>query len=91
MYKFLKIGNFKETFDNFSMQVTTTHRDCDKINKIVPIMQEHLGHLMNLARIKLLAFVLHALCVVQTARLHKFADSLLSSINIPENVSSIKA
>ena len=29
-------------------------------------MQEHLGPVMNLARIKLLVFVLYALCVVQT-------------------------
>ena len=53
------------------MKVTTTHRDCDKVNKIVPIMQKHLGSVMNLARIKLLAFVLHALCVVQTVSLLK--------------------
>ena len=50
----------------FSMKVTMTSRDCDKVNQIVPIMQEHLGPVMNLARIKLLAFVLHALCIVQT-------------------------
>ena len=25
------------------MKVTTTPGDCDKVNKIVPIMQEHLG------------------------------------------------
>lgn len=58
------------------MKVTTTHRDCDKVNKIVPIKQEHLGSVMNLARFKLLAFVLHALCVVQTVRLHKIASAM---------------
>ena len=40
------------------MKVTTTLRDNGKVNQIVPIMQEHLGSVMNLARIKLLAFVL---------------------------------
>ena len=48
------------------MKVTTTLRDNGKVNQIVPIKQEHLGSVMNLARIKLLAFVLQALCVVQT-------------------------
>ena len=37
------------------MKVTTTLRDNGKVNQIVPIMQEHLGSVMNLARIKLLA------------------------------------
>ena len=35
------------------MKVTTTLRDNGKVNQIVPIMQEHLGSVMNLARIKL--------------------------------------
>ncbi len=58
------------------MKVTTTPKDCDKVNKIVPIMQEHLGPVINLVRIKLLAFVLHALCVVQTVSLHKIASAM---------------
>ena len=57
------------------MKVTTTLRDNGKVNQIVPIMQEHLGSVMNLARIKLLAFVLQALCVVQTVSLHNTALS----------------
>lgn len=58
------------------MKVTTKSKDCDKVNHIVPIMQEHLGSVMNLARIKLLAFVLHAMCVVQTVSLHKIAAAM---------------
>ncbi len=34
------------------MKVTITPGDCDKVNQIVPIMQAHLGPVMNLARIK---------------------------------------
>lgn len=34
------------------MKVTTTPRDCDKVNKIVPVMQKQLGRVMNRARIK---------------------------------------
>ena len=68
------------------MKVTTTPRDCDKVNKIVPIMQEHLGPVMNLARIKLLAFVLHALCVVQTVSLHKIASAMPTSVERDSNL-----
>ena len=32
----------------FSMKVTTTLRDCYKVNKIIPIMHKHLGSVMNL-------------------------------------------
>lgn len=68
------------------MKVTTTPRDCDKVNKIVPIMQEHLGPVMNLARIKLLAFVLHALCVVQAVSLHKIASAMPTSVERDSNL-----
>ena len=40
-------------------------------------MQEHFGQSMNLARIKLMALLLHALCVVHTVSLHKLADAIL--------------
>ncbi len=51
------------------MKVTTTSRDNGKVNQIVPIMQEHLGCVMNLARIKLrstaitsLIFIVSSFC-----------------------------
>ena len=50
---------------------TTNSKDSVKVNQILPIMQEHFGQSMNLARIKLMALLLHALCVVQTVSLHK--------------------
>lgn len=68
------------------MKVTTTPGDCDKVNQIVPIMQEHLGPVMNLARIKLLAFVLHALCVVQTVSLHKIASAMPTCVERDSNL-----
>ena len=49
-------------------------------------MQEHLGPVMNLARIKLLAFVLHALCVVQTVSLHKIASAMPTSVERDSNL-----
>lgn len=68
------------------MKVTTTPRDCDKVNQIVPIMQEHLGSVMNLARIKLLVFVLHAMCVVQTVSLHKIAAAMPTAVERDSNL-----
>ena len=38
-------------------------------------MQEHFGQSMNLARIKLMALLLHALCVVRTVSLPKRGNS----------------
>lgn len=70
----------------FSMKVTTTLRDNGKVNQIVPIMQEHLGSVMNLARIKLLAFVLQALCVVQTVSLHKIASAMPTCVERDSNL-----
>ena len=52
---------------------TTDSKDLVKVNQILPIMQEYFGKSMNLARIKLMAYMLHALCVVQTVSLHKLA------------------
>ena len=67
------------------MKVTTTPKDCDKVNQIVPIMQEHLGPEINLAHIKLLVFVLRALCVVQTVSLHKIASAMPTSVERDSN------
>ena len=64
------------------MKVTKTPGDCDKVNQIDPIMQEHLGPEINLVRIKLLAFVLHTLCIVQTVGLHKMRLRCLRALNV---------
>ena len=72
------------------MKVTSTPGDCDKVNQIVPIMQEHLGPVMNLARIKLLAFALHALCVVQTVSLHKIASAMPTSVERDSNLRRVQ-
>ena len=46
------------------------------------IMQEYFGNSMNLARIKLMAFMLHVLCVVQTVSLHKLASAMEHDSNL---------
>ena len=53
-------------------------------------MQEHLSPVMNLVRIKLLAFVLHALCVVQTVSLHKIASAMPTSIERDSNLRRVQ-
>ena len=67
------------------MKVTTTPKDFVKVNTILPIMQEHFGNHMNLARIKLMALLLHALCVVQTVSLHKLAAAMPTSLDRDSN------
>ena len=54
------------------MKVTDS-KDLVKVSQIRPIMQEYFGISMDLARIKLMAYMLHALCGVQTVSLHKLA------------------
>ena len=52
------------------MKATTTPGDCYKVNQIVPIMQEHLGSVINLAHyalnLDLIAKVIFALLPVKT-------------------------
>ena len=59
----------------------TIPKDTFKVNQILPIMQEHFGQSMNLARIKLMGLLLHALCVVQTVSLHKLADAIPTAVD----------
>ena len=45
---------------------------------------------MNLARIKFMAFMLHALCVVQTVSLHKLAAAMPTSVERDSNLRRIQ-
>lgn len=65
---------------------TTNFKDSVKVNQILPIMQEHFGQNMNLTRIKLMALLLHALCVVQTVSLHKLADAMPTAVDKDSNL-----
>lgn len=68
----------------------TDSKDLVKVNQILPIMQEHFGNSMNLARIRLMAFVLHALCVVQTVSLHKLASAMPTAVERDSNLRRIQ-
>ena len=68
----------------------TDPKDLCKVNQILPIMQAHFGNSMNLARIKLMAFMLHALCVVQTVSLHKLAAAMPTSVERDSNLRRIQ-
>ena len=89
MQESLKISNFKEKFAAFSMK-TTDSKDLAKVNQILPIMQEYFAKSMNLARIKLMAYMLHALCVVQTVSLHKLASAMPTSVERDSNLRRIQ-
>ena len=69
---------------------TTDSKDLVKVNQILPIMQEYFGKSMNLARIKLMAYMLHALCVVQTVSLHKLASAMPTSVERDSNLRRIQ-
>ena len=69
---------------------TTDFKDLGKVNQILPIMQEHFEKSMNLARIKFMAFMLHALCVVQTVSLHKLAAAMPTSVERDSNLRRIQ-
>ena len=69
---------------------TTDSKDVVKVNQILPIMQEYFGKSMNLARIKLMAYMLHALCVVQTVSLHKLASAMPTSVERDSNLRRIQ-
>ena len=58
----------------------TTSKDLVKVNQIRPIMQEHFGQSVNLARIKLMVLLLHALCMVQTVSFHKLAAAMPTDV-----------
>ena len=89
MQESLKISNFKEKFAAFSMK-TTDFKNLAKVNQILPIMQEYFGNSMNLARIKLMAYMLHALCVVQAVSLHKLASAMPTSVERDSNLRRIQ-
>jgi hypothetical protein len=89
LQKSLKISNFKEKLAAFSMK-TTDFKDLAKVNQILPIMQEYFGKSMNLARIKLMAYMLHALCGVQTVSLHKLVSAMPASVERDSNLRCIQ-
>lgn len=69
---------------------TTAFKDLVKVSQILPIIQEFFGISMNLARIKLMVYILHALCVVQTVILHKLASAMPTSFEHDSNLRSIQ-
>ncbi len=89
LQKSLKISNFKEKLAAFSMK-TTDFKDLAKVNQILPIMQEYFGKSMSLARIKLMAYMLHALCGVQTVSLHKLVSAMPASVERDSNLRCIQ-
>ena len=49
-------------------------------------MQEHFGKNMNLAHIKLMALLIHVLCVMQTVSLHKLIDTMSTAVDVDSNL-----
>lgn len=64
----------------------TDSKDMVKSNPILPIMQEYFGKSLNLSRIKLMSYMLHALCVVQTVSLNKLAAAMPTPVDRDSNL-----
>lgn len=86
----MKFSSFKEKFLVFSMNITDS-KNLVKVNQILPIMQEYFGNSMNLARIKFMAFILYALCLVQTVSLHKLAFAMPTLVERDSNLHHIQS
>ena len=68
------------------MKKATNSKNRGKISKLFPIMQEHLGKSMNLARIKLIALLLEALVKAQTASLVRLANAMDTAADKESNM-----
>lgn len=49
-------------------------------------MQEHFGNTMNLARIKLMTYVINTFCIVQTVSLHKLVATVPTTVKRDSNM-----
>ena len=58
------------------MKKAINSKNKGKISKLLPIMQGHFGKSMNLARIKLMTFLLEALVKAQTVNLVRLANTM---------------
>lgn len=70
-------------------KVTNPKNEC-KDSKLLSIMKAHFGKTMNLARIKLMTFMLEALCMVQTVNLSKIASAMPTPVGKDSNMRRIQ-
>ena len=68
------------------MKKATNSKNRGKISKLFPIMQEHLGQSMNLARIKLMTLLLEALVKAQTVNLVRLANAMDTAADKESNM-----
>lgn len=68
------------------MKKATNSKNKGKISKLLPVMQEHLGKSMNLARIKLMTLLLEALVKVQTVNLVRLANAMPTAVDKESNM-----
>lgn len=68
------------------MKKATNSKNRGKISNLFPIMQEHLGKSMNLARVKLMALLLDALVKTQTVNLVRLANAMDTAADKESNM-----
>ena len=68
------------------MKKATNPKNRGKVSKLFPIMQEHLGQSMNLARIKLMTLLLEAFVKAQTVSLVRLANAMPTAVDKESNM-----
>ena len=72
------------------MKKATNSKYKGKFSKLLPIMQEHFGNSMNLARIKLMALLLEALVQAQTVNLVRLANAMDTAVGRESNMRRVQ-
>ena len=76
------------------MKKATNSKNKGKISKLFPIMQEHFGNSINLARIKLMiklmALLLEALVKAQTVNLVRLANAMPTAVDRESNMRRVQ-
>ena len=70
--------------------IFTASKDSDKVNQILPILKEHFGNSINLARLKFMSLLLHALVIAQTVSLHKLSSFMPAEVSRDSNMRRIQ-
>ena len=68
------------------MKKATNSKNRGEISKLFPIMQEHFGQSMNLARIKLMALLLEVLFNAQTVSLVRLTNAMPTAVDKESNM-----
>ena len=90
-WKCLKSRTINSALNEDAKNVCGALNICTKSLRIVKSHASALGQSMNLARIKLMALLLHALCVAQIVSLHRLADAMPTAVDKDSNLRRLQS